>query len=317
MIAGAEVRPMADMSRRRFLTGSAALAGGATVASITACTAETDDGPDASGRGTRSTAGAFDPGDWGSVRDQFPLTHELSHFAAFVLAAHPAPVADAIDRHRKGLDQDAHGYLTEHEVDNEIAVRAAAAEYLDVASGEVALTDSTTMGLGLLYGGLRLRADQEVVTTEHDFYSTHEALRLRSDRGYRRWVARPQCRPRRRRPRTAVRRRRARAGRGERDGCRAGLRLPGGRHPQVAVRAPGHRHRLGTRGGVAGRRRRDPALRTGQLRRVGGGQSAHRTGTRTHGYPGWLPQLRTPLGTGRGVPVPSRHRQGGHRRADA
>src|SRR5918994_1092114 len=182
MIAGAEVRPMGDMSRRRFLTGSAALAGGATVASITACTAETDDGPDASGRGTRSAAGAFDPGDWGSVRDQFPLTDELSHFAAFTLAAHPAPVADAIDRHRRGLDQDTHGYLTEHEVDNEMAVRAAAAEYLDVASGEVALTDSTTMGLGLLYGGLRLRADQEVVTTEHDFYSTHEALRLRSER---------------------------------------------------------------------------------------------------------------------------------------
>ena len=173
---------MGDMSRRRFLTRSAALAGGATVASVTACTADTDDAPDASGRGTRSTARAFDPRDWNSVRDQFPLTHELSHFAAFALAAHPAPVADAIDRHRKGLDQDAHGYLTEHEVDNEIAVRAAAAEYLDVASGEVALTDSTTMGLGLLYGGLRLRADQEVVTTEHDFYSTHEALRLRSER---------------------------------------------------------------------------------------------------------------------------------------
>ncbi len=173
---------MGDMSRRRFLTRSAALAGGATLASVTACTGDTDDAADPNGRGSRSTAGAFDPGDWGSVRDQFPLTRELSHFAAFALAAHPAPVAAAIDRHRKGLDRDTHGYLTEHEVDNEIAVRAAAAEYLDVAGGEVALTDSTTMGLGLLYGGLRLRADQEVVTTEHDFYSTHEALRLRSER---------------------------------------------------------------------------------------------------------------------------------------
>ena len=173
---------MGDMSRRRFLTRSAVLAGGATVASVTGCTADTEDAPGANGRSARSPGGAFDPGDWGSVRDQFPLTHELSHFAAFTLAAHPAPVAGAIDRHRKSLDQDTHGYLTEHEVDNEMAVRAAAAEYLDVASGEVALTDSTTMGLGLLYGGLRLRADQEVVTTEHDFYSTHEALRLRSER---------------------------------------------------------------------------------------------------------------------------------------
>ena len=43
-------------------------------------------------------------------------------------------------------------------------------------------TRSTTDGLGLLYGGLRLRAGQEVVTTTHDFYSTHEALRLRAER---------------------------------------------------------------------------------------------------------------------------------------
>ena len=36
------------------------------------------------------------------------------------------------------------------------------------------------MGLGLVYGGVR--ADGEVVSTEHDFYATHEALRLRFGR---------------------------------------------------------------------------------------------------------------------------------------
>ena len=36
------------------------------------------------------------------------------------------------------------------------------------------------MGLGLVYGGLRLRPGQEVLTTVHDFYSTHESLRLRA-----------------------------------------------------------------------------------------------------------------------------------------
>ena len=40
------------------------------------------------------------------------------------------------------------------------------------------MTDSTTMGLGVVYGGLRLEPGDEVLTTEHDFYSTHEALRL-------------------------------------------------------------------------------------------------------------------------------------------
>jgi selenocysteine lyase/cysteine desulfurase len=38
------------------------------------------------------------------------------------------------------------------------------------------------MGLGLLYGGLRLAPGQHVLTTEHDFYATHQALALRAAR---------------------------------------------------------------------------------------------------------------------------------------
>ena len=38
------------------------------------------------------------------------------------------------------------------------------------------------MGLGLLYGGLPLAPGDEVVTTAHDHYATHEALRLRTVR---------------------------------------------------------------------------------------------------------------------------------------
>jgi isopenicillin-N epimerase len=38
------------------------------------------------------------------------------------------------------------------------------------------------MGLGLLYGGLRLRAGDEIVTTAHDFFATHEALALAAER---------------------------------------------------------------------------------------------------------------------------------------
>lgn len=57
-------------------------------------------------------------------------------------------------------------------------VRAAAGRFLGVPAEEIALTDSTTMGLGLLYTGLALRSGDEVLTSEHDFYATHEALRL-------------------------------------------------------------------------------------------------------------------------------------------
>jgi selenocysteine lyase/cysteine desulfurase len=44
---------------------------------------------------------------------------------------------------------------------------------------EVALTDSTTMGVSLVYARLRLEPGDEVVTSEHDFFATHESLRLR------------------------------------------------------------------------------------------------------------------------------------------
>ena len=46
------------------------------------------------------------------------------------------------------------------------------------AGADLAFTDSTTMGLGLVYNGIQVRR-RRVVTTEHDFYATHEALRLR------------------------------------------------------------------------------------------------------------------------------------------
>jgi selenocysteine lyase/cysteine desulfurase len=101
----------------------------------------------------------------------------LRHFDAFVLASHPPPVQAAIQRHRRGLDADAAGYLRAHEVALNERVGAEAARYLGVRADELAFTDSTTMGLGLVYNGIRV--DGDVVTTEHDFYATHEALRLR------------------------------------------------------------------------------------------------------------------------------------------
>ncbi|TMK27684.1 MAG: aminotransferase class V-fold PLP-dependent enzyme [Actinobacteria bacterium] len=122
----------------------------------------------------------FDPSSWASVRDQFLLDDGVTNLTTFLLASHPKPVRDAIDRHRAGLDRDAKRYLDDQEETAEKRVRAGAAAYLEVAADEIALTDSTTMGLGLVYGGLRLRPGQEVLTTVHDFYSTHESLRLRA-----------------------------------------------------------------------------------------------------------------------------------------
>jgi selenocysteine lyase/cysteine desulfurase len=59
---------------------------------------------------------------------------------------------------------------------------AAAAKYLGIEPKQVALTESTTMGLGLVYHGLQLKPGQEILTTEQDYYVTYEATRLAARR---------------------------------------------------------------------------------------------------------------------------------------
>jgi selenocysteine lyase/cysteine desulfurase len=90
-------------------------------------------------------------------------------------------VRQAIERHRAGLDADPIGYWYEHEEKQEAKVLRAAADYLGAQPTDIALTDSTTMGLGLLYGGLHLRSGQEILATTHDHYSTEVSLRLRAE----------------------------------------------------------------------------------------------------------------------------------------
>jgi selenocysteine lyase/cysteine desulfurase len=133
-----------------------------------------------------STATAGSPplklDDWQAVREQFQLSRDYIHLAGFFLASHPTPVRAAIERHRRGLDADPIGYWMEQEEKREAAVLRAAADYLVVDPTEIALTDSTTMGLGLLYGGLTLHEGQEILTTQHDHYATETSLRLRAER---------------------------------------------------------------------------------------------------------------------------------------
>jgi selenocysteine lyase/cysteine desulfurase len=123
--------------------------------------------------------------DWGAVRAQFALSPNRVHLTSFLLAAHPRPVRQAIDRHRRGFDANPVDYLHANEGRLTAEARAAAGRFLAVPPLEIALTDSTTMGLGLLYTRLALRPQDEILTTEHDFYATHEAIRLSGARARR------------------------------------------------------------------------------------------------------------------------------------
>ena len=127
-------------------------------------------------------APASTPGSWEAVRDEFALARDRVHMTGFLLVSHPRVVREAIDRHRRAFDEDPATYLEENWGHNERAVRAAATEYLGAGVDEVAMTDSTTMGLGIVYGGLELRPGQEILTTTHDHLVTHLSLEMRGKR---------------------------------------------------------------------------------------------------------------------------------------
>ncbi|WP_437968697.1 aminotransferase class V-fold PLP-dependent enzyme [Sorangium sp. So ce260] len=117
---------------------------------------------------------------WQRVRDEFAVSPAWIHMTSFLLASHPRPVREAIEALRRALDENPVDALHEHE--DPAPVREAAAGYMGGKAGEIALTDSTTMGLASLYLGLPLRAGDEVLATVHDHYSTHESLRFAAER---------------------------------------------------------------------------------------------------------------------------------------
>jgi selenocysteine lyase/cysteine desulfurase len=127
-----------------------------------------------------NASAAPDPGaardEWSRVRAEFELSSDWVHLGLFLLTSHPRRVREAIERHRKALDDNPALYLAEHMYST--PVLKSASEYMGVKPEEIALTDSTTQGLGVLYNGLPLRSGDEVVTSTHDHYATHESLRF-------------------------------------------------------------------------------------------------------------------------------------------
>ncbi|HRI38551.1 MAG TPA: hypothetical protein PLO50_08355, partial [Nitrospira sp.] len=144
---------MTNLGRRDFLVRTGLALGAALLA----------DAHNHARANSSSPQGKFES--WENIKAQFPLSPQLIHLAAFFLASHPTPVREAIERHRAGLDADPIGYWFDHEEKQEATVLQAAAEYLGADPTDIALTDSTTMGLGLLYGGLKLGNEQEILTT--------------------------------------------------------------------------------------------------------------------------------------------------------
>lgn len=121
--------------------------------------------------------------DWRQVRAQWALDWSLVDLSAMLFASNPRIVRDAIARHRDGLDRSPTTYLEARNRPLQNAARAAAGAYFGVKADNVALTECTTSAVALVYAGVGLRYGQEVLTTVHDYYVTHESLRLAALKG--------------------------------------------------------------------------------------------------------------------------------------
>jgi len=122
---------------------------------------------------------------WAQLQQLFDQDPAWLHFSNFLVTTHPRPVREAIEMHRAALDKNPglamdwdHGVTEKREEE----VRAWAGRYVQADARQIALTGSTTEGLAMIYGGVQVRADQEILTTEHEHYATHTILELRTRR---------------------------------------------------------------------------------------------------------------------------------------
>src|SRR5882762_6196614 len=320
--------------RRRGFLASAAVLGAAPL--LTKCRAH-----DAA-----ASKAPADLSDWEQVRRQFSLDPAWVHMSMFFLASHPAPVKEAIEAHRRGLDENPYNYTEENIGRLERATRAAAGEYFSCQPDDLAMTDSTTMGLGTFYGGLALREGQEILSTTHDHPATNRALDYRAARsgaavrriplyGKASETSPEQMADELARaitPRTRVIAvtwvhsstgvktplplfaqvvAAANRGRAEPDRGIAGRRRVHRRLPQVDLRASRDRADLGERGRMGGDEADHPDLRRDVAGRNPGPHAEGRADDA-----GRLPLFRVSLGARAGLPLPPRHRQSAGRPAN-
>ena len=152
------------MDRRQFL---AATAMGGAAAALTSSSANSTSVASAA-LPRRSTP-------WAAIKREFDIAPGIVQMSSFYLASHPRPVREAIERHRRGLDHDSHTYIEENVARLEQAVRSEAARYMGVNGDDLAFTDSTTMGLGLVYSRFSLKPGQEILTDTRDHIVTNIA----------------------------------------------------------------------------------------------------------------------------------------------
>ena len=127
---------------------------------------------------TPTAASAAQGVDWGAVRREFRLDPTLINLGLFYLASNPREVRTAVENFKRKLDANSHELMFERE--QEVAV--ALGQYVGGNPGDIAFVPNTTVGLSIVYGGLRLRPDQELLLSDQDHGWHRQAAQLAAQR---------------------------------------------------------------------------------------------------------------------------------------
>jgi isopenicillin-N epimerase len=118
---------------------------------------------------------------WEDVRSSFDLDPEWVHLSGLLIASHPREVRLKIQEHRQALDANpAHNVQGNREREDE--VRRLVGRYMGASSSDIALTHNTTTGLAMLYTGIQIRPNQEILSTTHDHYATNASVDLGAEK---------------------------------------------------------------------------------------------------------------------------------------
>lgn len=127
---------------------------------------------------TPAAASAAQGLDWGAVRREFRLDPALTNLGQFYLASNPREVRQAVDDFKLRLDANSHDLMA----DQAQQVAQALGQYVGGGADDVAFVPNTTIGLSIVYGGLKLRPDQELLLNDQDHTWHQQAAKLAAER---------------------------------------------------------------------------------------------------------------------------------------
>jgi selenocysteine lyase/cysteine desulfurase len=155
-----------QVSRRRFLGGSAAAVGGLATGLVgKPLSAQPKAPPRSMPLADLRPSGALDEAYWWRVRGQFNVVDGLTFMNNGTYGPTPRVVLEAFARYERELAEDP---TDNYRNEGRDAVRARMARFVGATADEIALTRSTSEGMNIFIRGLDWKAGDEVV------YCTHE-----------------------------------------------------------------------------------------------------------------------------------------------